>query len=271
MAFLATASLGAIWASCAPEFGARSVIDRFGQIEPKRAAGGGRLRLRRQGHRPPRPRSPRSARACPRSRPSSTCPTATEHFARHARLGRAAGRTRRARRSNRWTSPTRCACCSPPAPRANRRRSCTSHGGILLEHLKNHALSWDLRPGDRILWFSTTAWMMWNALVSALLGARVDRDDRRQPAAPGPALAVAAGRGDRRHADGGQPRVPDGLPERRRGTRDGVRSVAAAADRRGREPVATRGLPVGVRPVRTGRPAQRGQRWHRRVQRDRAG
>src|SRR5205814_4424180 len=43
------------------------------------------------------------------------------------------------------------------------------HGGILLEHLKAHALSWDLKPGDRILWFSTTSWMMWNALVSALL------------------------------------------------------------------------------------------------------
>ena len=47
------------------------------------------------------------------------------------------------------------------------------HGGILLEHLKNHGLRWDLGPGDRLLWFSTTAWMMWNALVSALLvGAR---------------------------------------------------------------------------------------------------
>ncbi|HTX62047.1 MAG TPA: acetoacetate--CoA ligase, partial [Acidimicrobiales bacterium] len=44
-----------------------------------------------------------------------------------------------------------------------------THGGILVEHLKNHALSWDLRPGDRLLWFTTTAWMMWNALVSALL------------------------------------------------------------------------------------------------------
>jgi acetoacetyl-CoA synthetase len=43
------------------------------------------------------------------------------------------------------------------------------HGGILLEHLKNHALSWDLGPEDRMLWFSTTAWMMWNALVSSLL------------------------------------------------------------------------------------------------------
>ena len=43
------------------------------------------------------------------------------------------------------------------------------HGGILIEHLKNHVLSWDLGPGDRLMWFSTTAWMMWNALVSTLL------------------------------------------------------------------------------------------------------
>ena len=43
------------------------------------------------------------------------------------------------------------------------------HGGILVEGLKNLGLSWDLQPGDRLLWFSTTAWMMWNALVTSLL------------------------------------------------------------------------------------------------------
>ena len=43
------------------------------------------------------------------------------------------------------------------------------HRGILLEQLKNASLAWDLRPGSRLLWFTTTAWMMWNALVSALL------------------------------------------------------------------------------------------------------
>jgi acetoacetyl-CoA synthetase len=43
------------------------------------------------------------------------------------------------------------------------------HGGITLEHLKNHALSWDLGAGDTLLWYTTTAWMMWNALVSALM------------------------------------------------------------------------------------------------------
>jgi acetoacetyl-CoA synthase len=43
------------------------------------------------------------------------------------------------------------------------------HGGMLVEHFKTQALGWDLKPGGRLLWFTTTAWMMWNALVSALL------------------------------------------------------------------------------------------------------
>jgi acetoacetyl-CoA synthetase len=43
------------------------------------------------------------------------------------------------------------------------------HGGQLVEHHKNQGLGWDLKPGDRLQWFTTTAWMMWNALVSALL------------------------------------------------------------------------------------------------------
>src|SRR6202012_2627282 len=43
------------------------------------------------------------------------------------------------------------------------------HGGQLIEHHKNQGLGWDLKPGGRLQWFSTTAWVMWNALVSALL------------------------------------------------------------------------------------------------------
>ncbi len=42
------------------------------------------------------------------------------------------------------------------------------HGGQLIEHRKNLGLGWDLKPGGRLLWFSTTAWMMWNALVAGL-------------------------------------------------------------------------------------------------------
>ena len=43
------------------------------------------------------------------------------------------------------------------------------HGGILLEHLKIHALHHDLGPADRFFWFTTTGWMMWNYLASGLL------------------------------------------------------------------------------------------------------
>ena len=43
------------------------------------------------------------------------------------------------------------------------------HGGQLVEHLKSQGLVWDLKPGERLQWFTTTAWMMWNALVSCLL------------------------------------------------------------------------------------------------------
>ena len=43
------------------------------------------------------------------------------------------------------------------------------HGGLLLEQLKSQGLMWDLRDGDRLLWFSTTAWMLWNTVISALL------------------------------------------------------------------------------------------------------
>ncbi len=43
------------------------------------------------------------------------------------------------------------------------------HGGIVLEHLKNFRLHHDVRPGDRLLWFTTTGWIMWNYLVAGLL------------------------------------------------------------------------------------------------------
>ena len=60
-----------------------------------------------------------------------------------------------------------------------------SHGGLLVEHHKNHGLSWDIRAGDRLQWFTTTAWMMWTALVSTLLRRAsivlIDGNPRRAP------------------------------------------------------------------------------------------
>jgi acetoacetyl-CoA synthetase len=167
VAFLATASLGAVWASCAPEFGARSVVDRFGQIEPTvllAVAGygyGDKDVDRRDQVAEIRAGLPTVRHTVHVPYGGNALPGALGWDDLVAEPGELAFD------QVPFAHPL-CVLFSSgttgkPKPIVH------GHGGILLEHLKNHALSWDLRPGDRILWFSTTAWMMWNALVSALL------------------------------------------------------------------------------------------------------
>jgi acetoacetyl-CoA synthetase len=170
IAFLATASIGAIWATCAPEFGPRSVIARFGIVEPKvllTVAGyryGERL-IDRRG-------DVASIRAA--------LPT-LEHVVHVPYFGGAQDELPEAHEWDellREPAPARFDAVPFDHPLCILFSSGTTglpkaivhgHGGITIEHHKNHALSWDLQAGDRLMWFSTTAWMMWNALVSALL------------------------------------------------------------------------------------------------------
>jgi acetoacetyl-CoA synthetase len=167
VAFLATAGLGATWAACAPEFGARSVVERFGQIEPK-------VLLAVTGYRYGDKDVDRRAEVCAirAGLPS------VEHVVLVPYGGRPLPDTLAweqllADSGEPVFEPVPFAhplCVLFSSGTTGKPKAIVhGHGGILLEHLKNNGLSWDLAPGDRMLWFSTTAWMMWNALVSGLL------------------------------------------------------------------------------------------------------
>jgi acetoacetyl-CoA synthetase len=165
--FLATASLGAVWASCAPEFGARSVVDRFGQVEPRvllAVAGygyGSKDVDRREQVAEIRAALPTVEHVVQVPYGADTLPAAVSWDDLLAEPGELVFEPVP------FANPL---CVLFSSGTTGKPKAIThSHGGLLLEHLKNHGLSWDLGPGDRILWFSTTAWMMWNALVSGLL------------------------------------------------------------------------------------------------------
>ncbi|OJY45479.1 acetoacetate--CoA ligase [Pseudonocardia sp. 73-21] len=173
VAFLAAASLGAVWASCAPEFGARSVVDRFAQIEPAvllTVPGytyGAKPVDRRAEVAALRAGLPTLRHVVAIGHGDGAIPDAVTWDDLLATGSAHTGATAPVFDPVPFDHPLYVLFSSGTTGRP--KAIVHGHGGILLEHLKNHALSWDLGPGDRILWFSTTAWMMWNALVSGLL------------------------------------------------------------------------------------------------------
>ena len=73
------------------------------------------------------------------------------------------------------------------------------HGGILLEMLKMMNLHVDLQADDRLFWFTTTGWMMWNFLVGGAHDGRLDRPLRREPRHARPRRALGSRGGGRHH------------------------------------------------------------------------
>ncbi len=173
VAMLATTALGAIWSSASPDFGVQGVLDRFGQIEPKVLVcvdgywyNGKAVDCLEK-----------NAEVVARM-PSLSKVIVVPYLSERPEIGQIGQATlwndTAAVHGQKEVIFKRVAFDHPlfimfsSGTTGVPKCIVHCHGGVLLQHLKEHKLHSDVRPGDRLFYFTTCGWMMWNWLVSGL-------------------------------------------------------------------------------------------------------
>ncbi len=172
-AMLATASLGAIWSSCSPDFGVQGVLDRFGQIEPK-------LLFVPDGYHyngktiDTLPKTREFLAQLPSVRKTVVCPLLGLADADRQLPGAVSLEAALAPYAAGEIAYTRVPFNAPLyvmfSSGTTGKPKCIVHGvgGTLLQQVKEHSLHADVKPDDRVFYFTTCGWMMWNWLVAGL-------------------------------------------------------------------------------------------------------